>query len=91
MMAFEDRATQAIQLGATGQTLISLAITIPDMMPAFEDVCKATLWALDAFRPAQVTDDLVTFRIINQLLEVDHANRVPSHFLFDEGGFPSPP
>jgi hypothetical protein len=90
-MTFKNCATQIIKLGATCQTLIPLAITVAVMMPAFEDVCGTTLRALDAFRPAQVTDDLVTFRIINQLFQVDHAIRLPFRFRYGEGGFPSSP
>jgi hypothetical protein len=87
MMAFKDSAAHIIKLGATSQTLVPLAIALPVMMSTPENLFGATLRAVDAFGPAQVTDDLVTFRFINQLFKVDNANRVLSRFYLGEGGF----
>jgi hypothetical protein len=91
MPALENGARQMIKLGITGQALVPLPITIAVKMSPFEDLFGVTLEALDVFLPAQVTDDLVTLRIINQLFQVDHANSVSSRFRLGEGGFHSPP
>ena len=65
MMTFKNRAAQIIKLLLTGLTFIALPVIVAIMMTSFLDLGRITIRTVDFFRPAQLTNYLVTLRIIN--------------------------
>jgi len=72
-MTFKDRAAQIIELLPAVPALIALPLGLLRMETTFLDCTRSTLRAAHAIRPAQFPNHRIALRIIDQLLEVDHA------------------
>jgi len=72
-MTFKDRATQIVKLLPTALTLISLTMSLMGMKTTFLDRTRPAFRTAHSVRPAQFANHRNAFRIIYQLLEVDHA------------------
>ncbi len=80
-MAFENGTSQIIKLLPTRLALVSLSITVAVMMPAFLDVRRIAVRAVNPIWPAQVAHHFITLRIVYQLLDTYHARILPHRFL----------
>jgi hypothetical protein len=72
-MAFKDRATQIIELLPTTLTLIPLPMGLMRVKSTFVDRTRPALRTAYSVWPAQFSNDRKTFRVIYQMLDVDHA------------------
>jgi hypothetical protein len=80
MMPFQNRATQIVELLLTALAHIALAVGIAIMMAPFLDLMRPTFRTGHAIGPAQLAYNLITLRIVNQLLDLYHACILPYRF-----------
>lgn len=71
-MAFKDGVSQIIKLLGTSLTAIPLPVRMMIVKSAFADLARPTFRAADALGPAQLTNFRITFRLIDQVLNIEH-------------------
>src|SRR5437899_6756715 len=71
MMSSKDSVSQVIQASVTVVTLIALTGWFRVIKAAFDHMLRLTRGTLDAIRPAQLTNRLITLHIIDEILDVN--------------------
>ena len=72
MMARKYRECQIIEVTQTTFAAVSLPFWVFIMLPAFAYVKTTTAWAIDAFRPTQLSELLVAFFVIKEVMELQY-------------------
>jgi hypothetical protein len=81
VVPFEDRPTQIVKLLSASMVDVPLPVRIAVMVPSFFDLVRIAARAANPIRPAQLAYHLITLRIVDQLLDTDHARILPHRFL----------
>lgn len=71
-MTFKDRIGQIIKLFSASLTAVSLPMWVVIVKPAFVDLVRPTFRTADALGPAQLTNFGIAFRLIDQVLNIEH-------------------
>ena len=81
VVSFEDRPTQIVKLLSACMVDVPLPVRIAVMVPSFFDLVRIAARAANPIRPAQLVYHFLTLRIVDQLLDTDHARILPHRFL----------
>jgi hypothetical protein len=72
-MTCEDRVGQVIESFLAGFTLVSTTVFLRVVSAFADHSWTVAVWAGGAVGPAEVSNGLVAFGVVNQGLDVDHA------------------
>lgn len=84
VMRREDGQRQIIKVTVTGVAMITLALALALMQPASLDVFSFTPDASDPFRPAHLSYTLVAFRVVYQVVDLEHIQSMPFSISFSK-------
>jgi hypothetical protein len=72
MMTGKDGVSQVVEASATGLAQIALTLRLGVVAALVRDLRTLTRWTMDAVRPAQGTDGLKAFGVVDEGLNVYH-------------------
>jgi hypothetical protein len=73
MVMSEDRIGQVVEIAVAGLAVIALSLPLSLMEAAPPNLVGLTPDAADALRPAELAHALITFRVVDQIVDSEHA------------------
>lgn len=74
MVMRENGVAQIVEIAGAGLAVIALSLPLALMKPTPPDLVGLTPDAADALWPAKLPHALIAFRIVDQIIDSEHAN-----------------